>query len=133
MSQENVEVVRLGYERLNSGDLDGFLQLCAPDFEFRDIAELPGSGVHIGHEGFRAWWAQLLDAFDDLRFEAEQFIDPGGDCIVLVNRGTGRGRGSGADVEMHFTTVSTLSNGKFVKHVAYTDHAEALEAAGLSE
>ena len=36
-------------------------------------------------------------------------------------------------VEMHFTTVSTLSDGKFVKHIAYTDHAAALEAAELTE
>ena len=41
--------------------------------EFRELPELPGSGVQIGHEGFRAWWAELLDAFEELRFEAEEF------------------------------------------------------------
>jgi ketosteroid isomerase-like protein len=133
MSQENVEIVRLAYERLNAADIDGFLQLCAPDLEFHDLPELPGSGVHVGHDAFRAWWAQLLDAFEDLRFEAEEFIDADGDRVVLVNHGIGRGKGSGADVEMHFSTVSTLSDGKILKHVTYNDHAEALEAAGLRE
>ncbi len=66
-----------------------------------------------------------------LRFEAEEFIDAGDDCVVLVNHGVGRGRGSGATRELLFTTVSTLSDGKFVRHIAYDDHAEALRAAGL--
>jgi ketosteroid isomerase-like protein len=132
VSRENVEIVRLGYERLNGGDVEGFLELCAPDFEFRDLAALPGSGVHIGRAGFRAWWSQMTDAFDDLRFEAEEFIDAGGNRVVLVNRGVGRGKGSGADVELFFSTVSTLSNGKLVTHIAYGDHVDALKAAGLS-
>jgi ketosteroid isomerase-like protein len=133
MSRENVEIVRLGYERFNDGDVDGFLQLCAPDFEFRDLPALPGSGVFIGHDGYRTWWAQLVDAFEDLRFEAEEFIDAGGDRVVVVNHAIGRGRGSGADVEMHFSNVWTLSDGKVVRLIVYNDHAEALDAAGLSE
>ena len=31
MSQENVEIVRLAYDRLNAGDLDGFIEFCAPE------------------------------------------------------------------------------------------------------
>ncbi len=132
MSEENVEIVRLGYERLNGGDLDGVLQLCAADFEFRDLPALPGSGVFIGHDAFRAWYAQLNDAFEELRFEPEDFIDAG-DHVVVVNHATGRGMGSGAMVEMHFSNVWTLSDGKIVRQITYSDHAEALEAAGLRE
>jgi ketosteroid isomerase-like protein len=132
MSEENVEIVRVGYELLNSGDLDGVLQLCAPDFEFHDLPELPGSGVFIGHDAFRTWYAQLLDAFEGLRFEPQEFIDAG-DRVVVPNHATGRGKGSGADVEMNFSSVWTMSAGKFAKHIAYSDHAEALEAVGLSE
>jgi ketosteroid isomerase-like protein len=133
MSQENVEIVRLGMERLNGGDVDGFLQLCITDFEFRDLPALPGSGVFIGHDAFRAWWAQLLDAFEEVRFEAEECIDASGDRVVVVHHGIGRGRGSGADVEMHFSNVWTLSDGQVVSVISYNDHAEALDAAGLRE
>lgn len=131
MSQENIEIVRLAYERLNDGDFDDFLQLCATDIEFRDLPELPGSGVSIGHDGLRAWYDKLTEAFDDLRFEAVEFIDTPGDHVVLAQRATGRGRGSGAKVEMHYTTVSTLRDGKLIRHIVYSDHAGALEAAGL--
>ncbi len=132
MSQENVEIVRLGYERLNGGDLDGFLQLCATNFEFRDLPALPGSGVFIGHDAFRAWYTKLVDAFEDLRFEPQEFIDAG-DRVVVVHQAAGRGRGSGAEVELHFSNVWTLSDGKAVSAISYDAHTEALEAAGLRE
>jgi uncharacterized protein len=132
MSEGNVEVVRLGYERFNAGDVDGFLELCAQDFEFRDLPGLPGSGRFIGHDAFRAWFAQLSDALEDVRFEPEEFIDAGSQ-VVVVNHATGRGRGSGAKVETHFSNVWTLSNGKATSAVSYDTHGEALKAAGLSE
>jgi ketosteroid isomerase-like protein len=133
MSRENVELVRLAYERLNAGDVDGFLQFCATDWEFRDLPELPGSGVFIGHDAFHGWYAKIVDAFEDVRFEVEEFIDTTGDRVVLMNRATGHGRGSGAMVELTFSTVLTLSDGKVIKVIVYGDHADALEAAGLRE
>ncbi len=132
MSQENVEIVRLCLERFNSGDVDGALQLCHDNFEFRDFPGLPGSGVFIGHDAFRAWHRQLSDAFDDLRFDAEEFIDAG-DSVVVVNHATGSGKGSGATVEMHFSNVWTLRGGQAISAVSYESHAKALEAVGLSE
>ena len=133
MSQENVEIVRLGYERLNDGDIDGVLELCDTEIEFRDLPELPGSDVFIGHDGVRDWLAKLLDAMQNVRFEPEEFIDAPGDRVVVVNHATARGKGSGAEVEMHFSSVWTLSDAKVIRHSAYSDHAQALAAAGLSE
>jgi uncharacterized protein len=132
MSEENVEIMRLGYERFNSGDVDGFLQLCATDFEFRDLPGLPGSGVFVGHDAFRAWFAQMSDAFNDLRFEVEEILDAD-DKVVVINHATASGRGSGAEVRTNFSNVWTLSEGKAVSAFSYDTHAEALEAAGLSE
>ncbi len=128
---ENAEIVRRAYDCFNAGDVDGVLELCAPDFEFRDFPDLPGSGVFIGHDAFRGWWATLADAFEDLRFHVDEVIDAG-DRIVVVNHATGRGRGSGAEVQMYFTNVWTLSGGKVVSAISYGDHAEALAAGGLS-
>ena len=111
MSQENVEIVQRGYERFNDGNIEGFLDLCGPEFEFRDLPDLPASGVFVGHSAIRGWWTQLFDAFDGLRFEAEEFIDAG-DRILVPTHGTGRGKSSGALVEIHFSNVWTLSDGK---------------------
>jgi ketosteroid isomerase-like protein len=35
----SVEIVRLGFERFNADDLQGFLELCDPEVEFHDVAE----------------------------------------------------------------------------------------------
>ena len=134
MSQENVEIVRLAYERLNNNDIDGFLKFCAAGIEFRDLPQLPDAGVHIGHDAVRRWWARMLDSFEEgLRFDADEVIDAGDDRVVLANSGSGRGRGSGATVEMQFSTVVTLSDRKIFKLITYNEHVEALEAAGLGE
>lgn len=132
MSQENVEIVRRGSERFNDSDIEGFLELCASEIEFRDLPELPGSGVFIGHDGMRTWWAQIYDSFEDVRFHADELID-GGDRVLAVTHGSGRGKSSGARVDMHFTNVWTLSEGKITSVVSYSDHSEAARAAGLSE
>jgi ketosteroid isomerase-like protein len=132
MSQENVEIVRRMYEAFNRGDVDAFLQRCAPEFEFRDLPQLPGSGVFVGRDGFRAWWSQLVDAFERLRFDPREFID-GGDHVVVAMHATGSGRGSGAKVEMQMSNVWTLGDGMVARLITYSDHAEALEAAGLGE
>jgi uncharacterized protein len=132
MSRENVEIVRCGYERFNDGDIEGFIELCVPEIEFRDLPALPGSGVFIGHDAMRGWWAQLYDAFDDLRFDADEFIDAG-DSVLVPTHGSGRGRSSGAPVELDFFNVWTLNDGKLTRCISYGDHAEALVAAGPRE
>jgi ketosteroid isomerase-like protein len=133
MSQENVEVVRLAYDRLNSGDIDGFLQLCAMDFEFGDLPALPGAGVHIGHDANRAWLVEMREAFEALRFEPDEMIDGGAGRVVVVCRAVARGKVSGVNLEMLTFNIWTVSDGTIVSCITYDRHGEALEAAGLSE
>ena len=133
MSRRNVETMRLAYERLNSGDIDGFLQLCATDFEFSDLPAAPGSGTHIGHDANRAWLAEMRQAIEDLRFEPDEIIDAGGDRVVVVCRVVGRGKVSGAKLDMLTFNVWTVSNGSIVSCITYDHYAEAVEAAALGE
>ncbi len=127
-----MEIVRRTYERFNEGDIEGVLEFCDENLEFRDLPELPGSGVFVGHDAFRGWFAEVSGAFDSLRFEVAELIDAG-DHVVVVTHGVGRGKGSGADVEMDFSSVWTLQDGKLITAVSYSDHTEAIEVAGLSE
>jgi ketosteroid isomerase-like protein len=88
--------------------------------------------LHEGQEGFRTWWSQLTDAFDQLRFEPDGFVDAG-DRVVAENHVTGLGKGSRANVEMSMYNVWTLNGGKVISLSTYADHADALAAAGLRE
>jgi hypothetical protein len=54
MSDENVELVREGYEAWNRGDLDWPLDHITPDYEFRTAQLFPDTeAVYRGREGLR--------------------------------------------------------------------------------
>jgi|SRR5215208_3206998 len=129
MSRANVEIVRRAYDF--GGDVDGLLEVCAENIEIRDQPALPGSRVAVGHDAVRSWYAQLVDGLDYMRFEPQEFIDAG-DRVLVVTQATTRGQGSGVEVEMRFSSVWTLGDGKAVSLISYDTHAEALEAAGLA-
>jgi ketosteroid isomerase-like protein len=135
MSQENVEIVRRGYELYAAGDLDGVAALFSADAE----AGAGGLGVagtaagtRYGPEGFLRATEEAVEAFEDYRTEAEDFIDAGAAVVVPVVI-TGRGRASGANMEMRLAHLWALRNGKVIRGEVYRTREEALEAAGLRE
>jgi ketosteroid isomerase-like protein len=73
-----------------------------------------------------------LESFEEFYFEPEEFIDAGDDVVVPTAQ-KGRGKGSGAAVEMTATSVYTVRNGKIRSWREYSTKARALEAIGRSE
>src|SRR6478609_5257591 len=130
MSQENVEIVRRGYEHLSrTGEF--LWELIDLDVEVHDPPIGPDSRVYLGHEGLRTALANVEESFDEIDFEPDDFLDAGSDVVVLV-RMRGRGKGSGVAVEAQIAHVWTLRDGKGVR-IRVLDRETALEAAGLSE
>ena len=71
--------------------------------------------------------------FESYHAHAEDFIDAGEAVVVRIRQG-GRGKGSGAEVEMPpYWQVYRLRDGRAVRIEVYSIEAEALEAVGLSE
>ena len=70
MSQENVEIARLGYERFNRGDIEGFLALTDPDIEWHDPGSFDTSAV-IGRDAVRAYLETVLEPWEEFRKEPE--------------------------------------------------------------
>jgi ketosteroid isomerase-like protein len=64
--------------------------------------------------------------------ETTELIDLG-DRFVLLGSVRTRGSGSGVRLTQSFAWVTTLEKGKVSHQYEYLDHAEALEAAGLTE
>src|SRR6188472_3135077 len=103
MSQENVEVVRAGFEAWNAGDMDALRELYDPDVIWRPPQDWPEPGPYVGREAVMRQFEQLRETFDADAFELiGDFID-GGDRVAVRLIWRGAGRGPGSNIEL--TTV----------------------------
>ena len=123
-------VATLAYEAINSGDLEGFLELVDPNVEFRSlIAEAEGTTYH-GHEGVRQWWDKVASALGGLRFEPQQIHDLGdrGYAELVVT-----GSVDGVDIPQRMWQAFILRDEKPVWWATYRTEAEARSALGAGE
>jgi len=130
MSREDVEVVRRSLEVFERDGLEGLLRHLDSDTEWTTTGSYIRRATYRGHEGMRRYFGSMLDEFEDVRIEPVEFIDAGEKVIVII-RISGRGKRSGAPVELTLVSVGSVRNGKTVQVRNYPSRDEALEAAGL--
>ncbi len=126
MSQENVETFRRGVGAWNSDDFGAWIDLQDPEIEWFALME-----VFRGHRGARQVWesfkgdAGIMVRFDDVRDL--------GESVLALGEIEVTGRRTGLNVAQEVAELVTYRNGKAVSVRDFGSHAEALEAAGLSE
>ena len=133
MSRENADRLRKGliaFSRTGEVDPDVFAQ----DFELHQASSIiDTTGVFHGRDALRESLGELQESFEQLRFEAEGFLEaPGGEVVVLVHV-HGRGRGSGLEIDNHIAWVCTFRDEQAVRLVVHEEPAEALAALGLDQ
>ena len=135
MSQENVEIIRGGYEGFARGDVDAVLDRLDPDVDWHPaIAPILGVETVRGREAVRRFLTRaLFEGFDQFRAEPVSFEDLGRDFVLVMVRYSGRGESSGIELDQTFATLYELRDGKTVTMRDYSTREEALEAAGLRE
>ncbi len=129
MSQENVELIRRGYERwIATGELR------APAGLVWDVSELgwPDQQVYLGREGADQFNTEWAAAWDDWEMEPEDYLDAGERVVVIINQ-RGRSKVSGILLEMRFAQVWTFQDGLANRMDMYASVDQAFEAVGLSE
>ena len=131
MSQENVEVVRQQFEAWNRGDMATYREQLHPDCVAWPAEGWPEPGPYVGRDAIMRQLQQMRETWDaDVVEPISDFIDAG-DRIVV--RFIWHGAGHGPESSMGVTSISMLRKGKVVFSELYWNHAEALEAVGLSE
>jgi ketosteroid isomerase-like protein len=130
MSQENVELARRAFQAFNGQGLDGLLLYLHPEIEWTTTGAFLEAATYRGHDEVRRYIGALVNEFVDIHIEVEEVIDAG-DQVVITARISGRGKSSGAPVELVMTTVGSQREGKIVRLHNFMDKGEALEAAGL--
>jgi ketosteroid isomerase-like protein len=130
MSQENVEIARAVFDAWNARDMDVVRTLYDRDVVVRTAEDWPEPGPFVGREEVLREFERYREAVDSDIFEPiGDFIDAG-DRVVM--RQIWHGVGHGPDMNMEFTTVSTVRKGRIILLEFFWKHADALEAVGLS-
>ena len=130
MSQENVEIVRKGFEYWNRGDFEAFMDFSDDDQVIRTAEGWPERVVY-GKDAVRSFYKAISETVGH-----DSVIDDpidAGDSVVVRVRTNMTGEHSGLEGQMEYSLVLTFRKGKAVMAEYFWDHREALEAAGLSK
>ena len=111
--------------------MDALRELYDPDAIMRPPEGWPESEPFVGRDAVMRQFEQLRSTWD--ADTVEPISDPidVGDRVVV--RTSWRRGGPGARVNLEMTQVLTVRKGRIVYLEFFWDHAEALEAVGLSE
>jgi ketosteroid isomerase-like protein len=129
VSRDNVEVARRYYELLNARDVEGCIELLAPDVQVAQ-PDLPDGGDYRGIAGWRQWNDALEAAWGDLRWEPREFVDVD-DAVLVTVRFVGRGSHTSIEQAVERFQVLRVRDGRIVFTTGYARRAEALRAVGL--
>jgi ketosteroid isomerase-like protein len=140
MASENVELVRRGYELLNSvgrtsaepfdpEELAGDLwERFDPDLELHERADLPDRKVYRGREETKDFFRKTQELFAEIRWEPREIVDLG-HAVVADTRIVAVGRGSDVRIEADETDVFWFRDGRIVRLEAFPTRHEGLAAA----
>jgi ketosteroid isomerase-like protein len=135
MSQENVELVRRGFDLWNRGDLEGWLETIDPaigwDISTHPLPDVPNRGH--GRESFISdMLATYMSGWNDYSGELKE-VSEAGEHVILVVHETAAMRDAGVPLERDLVQLWTVRGGKAVFLRVFRTKAEALEAAGIEE
>ena len=134
MSQQNVELVKRGFDHWRAGRIDEWIETVDPDLEWdvsaHPLPDFPDRGS--GRDALVQHTIDYLAGWNDYEATTEELID-GGDDVILIMHERARMRGSDAILDRDLPTVWTVRDGSSVRFRVFKTRAQALEAAGLSE
>jgi ketosteroid isomerase-like protein len=132
MSQENVEIVHKVYAAWACGDPSQAFEHLDPEVIWEAIEDAPDAGTYRKHSGVKRYMDDWLQDFEMFPFEFGRSVEVEGQ-LVMEQRGTTKGRGSGLTTVINYAAVYNFRGGKVLTVKEYNTFGDALEAVGLSE
>ena len=130
MTQENVEIVRRGYEAYARADVDTIRGDTDP--EIVTYREEPDGATFHGFDGLQRAIAEWVEDFDDFTATPEELIDANDHQVLVRVHQTAVGAQSGAAIEADYWFVHTLRGPKVTRLEMFANKAHAFRAAGLA-
>jgi len=118
-----LEVVKDAYGRFATGDIDGFLNLCADNIEWvvNGPANLDKCKAFKGPSGVRQFLAILARSWEFKSFTPRQFLVDGQTVVVLGDE-TGKDQVSGATFENRWAHVFDVRGEQIVRFREFLCH-----------
>ena len=127
-------MVRAANDAFLAGDIETALDALDPHVEWHaTVGGIDEGRVYRGRDEVVQAFADYFEIWERMEMRADEYIDTGGDDVVVFHHEVAKGRESGVVVESETGSVNTVRDGKIVRVRAYMDRRLALEAAGLPE
>jgi ketosteroid isomerase-like protein len=126
----NVGLVRAIYAAIERGDY-GSAEWAHPQIEYV-VADGPEPGSFTGREGMAQAMRSIFSALANVRTEAEEFHELDAVRVLVLAKGSGRGKTSGVQGEHRTAEVFEIHDGKVTRIVNYFDRDHALADLGLT-
>ena len=130
MSEARVELIRRTFERWNSGDREIDAEAAHPDIVVRSAMT---NAEYRGYDGMRTWMAEIDGQFGEWRTSIDEFREASADQVLALGTVHIRGRASGVEFDQPMGWLLRFADERVIEVRLIPDHAEALEAAGVSE
>ena len=129
-------MIRELFERTSAafsrGDWDEWLSLHAPDIHWETIEGSPDEGIYDGHDEIRQFVAEWVDDFDNLRLHLMS-LDDRDDHGVLELELSGRGKRSGAEIQVRYVAVGWAVEGQWTRIKEFVDADNAREWLSVND
>ena len=131
--QQNIEIVKRGYEAFGRGDINGLLALCAENVEWVSPgpSELPTAGIRRGREQVAQFFGAVDQVFEIQRFEPMQFVAQG-EQVVVLGKDTAKVRATGKVLTEAWAHAFTIRDGKIAAFREYIDTSEVVAELGAA-
>jgi uncharacterized protein len=122
--QQNIDMVRRGYDAFGRGDLDTLMSLFDDNIEWISSGPdtLPTAGTRRGRSEVAGYCKAVDEVFEIQRFEPKHFIAQG-DRVIVLGSETSRIKATGKVLDGEWAHAFTLRNGKVVAFQEYLDTA----------
>ena len=131
MSDANIELLHRLVDAINAGSLPR--ELLTDDFELKNATTAVTDATYHGYEGALEWRGDLFDVVEEGRFQLHEILATGPDYVAFANSIVGRGRLSGAPVELSWASVLWFRDGRIARAEGYNSRHAALEAVGRAD
>jgi uncharacterized protein len=120
--QQNLEVIRRGYEAFGRGDIGTLLSLCSEDIEWISPGppEIPTAGRRRGRQEVAEYFRLLTELYDFQRFEPLHFLADG-DRVVVIGEDDVRFKATDGPIFAPWVHVFVIKNGKIARFQEYID------------